>query len=561
MSKLSKTRSFQCSVVIALAVVSCTDWGGTSSRSARTVDGPAFELDGRALALAGELDAERLREHMVVLAGDAMEGRETGSVGDLRAASYVAEQFRSLGLEPLGEHGGYLQPFELLESRLSSPLPSLSLSSRGTTISLDLKGGFVRWGGFGATEERVEARLVFVGYGVQAPDLDHDDYAGINVEGAIVVALRGAPPSFGSDERAYYSSSATKRLMASTQGAVGILMVRTPGDRERRPWDWVLEGLEFPAMTWLAPSGEPGEAVPDLPGSATLSDSGAEALFELAGRDLDQLFERHENGHIESFELGVDATLTRRSLQRRVASLNVVGRLVGSDPQLSEEHLVVTAHLDHLGARRNAEGLVTEIYNGAYDNAAGVGTLLEVARVLSEARERPRRSILFVALGAEEQGLQGSDFFAHYPPVPIESLVANLNIDMPYLGFPIADIEAFGVEHSQLAVGGQASRRGQRHHLDPRLHARAGALRALGPVFVRASGRSGFEPQAGLTLSGPRHRRRSATRGVPEPALPRAQRRLEPRVQRSRGRDVCECCSVLDPDRGERDSAATVECR
>jgi Zn-dependent M28 family amino/carboxypeptidase len=179
-----------------------------------------------------------------------------------------------------------------------------------------------------------------------------------------------------------------------------------------------------------------------------LSESGAAELFDLAGRDLTALFERHLGGEAGGFELDVSATLARQSAQRRATAPNVLGLLRGGDRALRGEFVLYTAHLDHLGIRPGTAG--DEIHNGAYDNAAGVAAVLEIARAMTRASPRPRRSIIFAAVTAEEKGLQGSQYLATHTPVPIEDIVANINIDMPYLGFPIADVEGFGVEHSTL---------------------------------------------------------------------------------------------------------------
>jgi Zn-dependent M28 family amino/carboxypeptidase len=160
------------------------------------------------------------------------------------------------------------------------------------------------------------------------------------------------------------------------------------------------------------------------------------------------VFEQHADGEVDSFDLGLSASLTRRSVQRRAASPNVLALLPGSDPELSGQYLLFTAHLDGLGVQAAVKG--DDIYNGAYDNAAGVAIVIEVANAMSKLSPAPRRSIIFAAVTAEEKGLRGSDFLAHHPPVAIRNIVANINIDMPYLGYPIADVEGYGVDHSTL---------------------------------------------------------------------------------------------------------------
>jgi Zn-dependent M28 family amino/carboxypeptidase len=237
-------------------------------------------------------------------------------------------------------------------------------------------------------------------------------------------------------------------MLATKLGAVGIVTIVTPVDRERLTWARILGTAGSSGMRWLEPDGTPHEGFPQLSGDAILSESGAKQLFALAERDLDALFDRHTGGSVGSFDFGISATLTRRSVQQHASSPNVVAFLRGSDKTLRDEYLLFTAHLDHLGIRAGGDG--DDVYNGAYDNAAGVATLLEIAGALAKLSPPPRRSIVFAAVTAEEKGLRGSDFLAHNPPVDIEDIVANINIDMPFLGHPIADVEGFGVEHSTL---------------------------------------------------------------------------------------------------------------
>lgn len=393
---------------------------------------------------------ERVRERIEILAADEMEGREAGTAGYQRAAQYVAREFEAIGLRPLGDGNSYLQSIELFETRLVSGSARARLAKGETALELDFPVDFIRFGGYAETDEEITAPLVFVGHGITAPEYDYDDFAGVDVDGKILVVLSGAPPHFASDLRAFYSSGDVKQARAAELGALGLLSVRTPVDQERRPWARYLPGIGRAEMSWVEESGRVFGGFPELAGNTILSETGAEKLFALSGHDLPAIFERHSTGETGSFEMGVSATLARSSKQRAASSANVVGLLEGSDPTLRGEHLVYTAHLDHLGIREGDDG--DEIHHGAYDNAAGVAAILEIARAMSSLAVAPRRSIIFAALAAEEKGLRGSSYLARNLPVPLETLVANLNIDMPYLGFPIADVEAFGVEHSSLQL-------------------------------------------------------------------------------------------------------------
>jgi len=410
--------------------------------------GPGGEpADDRSRALASVTGTD-VRAHMEVLAADEMRGREAGTDDYRRAADYVVARYREAGLQPLSEDGGYFQRIAFRETRLVPESARMSLRHGDETVELVFRDDFLRDGGYGETEEEVTAGLVFAGHGIVAPEFGHDDYAGVDVTGSIVVLLSGAPPHFDTDRRAFYSSGSGKAREAVSRGAVGIVTIRTPVDQARRAWERYLPGVGTPGMRWLDGQGMPHEGFPELAGSALLSQPGAEKLFAMAGHDLAAVFDKHAAGGTGAFELGVEATLARTSRQRDVSSVNVVGVLEGSDPELKNEYVVYTAHLDHIGIRPGRDG--DDIHNGAYDNAAGIGVILEIAEALGAMDVPPRRSVIFAAVTAEEKGLQGSSYFAKNPPVPVDDIVANINIDMPYLGFPVNDIQAFGAEHSSL---------------------------------------------------------------------------------------------------------------
>lgn len=412
-------------------------------------DAPTLNPQAKAIA---SVTGSEVRAHMEVLAADEMQGREAGTEHYQAAADYVAEQYRRTGLEPMGDLEGqkrsFFQSIQFIETRLVPESARLAFQKDGLTLPLVFREDFIRRGGYGEANEAVTAELAFVGHGIVAPDIGHDDYAGINVKGKIIVVLSGAPPGFDTDRRAFYSSGRGKATKAVEQGAVGMISLRTPVDQKRRPWARYLPGVGSAGMRWVGADGQPHQGFVELKGSAILSETGAEKLFELSGTDLPALFEKHAAGGTGSFDLGVSASLARTSKQREVSSANVVGVLKGSDPQLTDEFVVYTGHLDHIGLRPGKDG--DDIHNGAYDNAAGVGAILEVAQAMASQIIAPRRSVIFAMVTGEEKGLQGSSYFTRNPTVPANQLVANINIDMPYFGFPISDVHAFGAEHSTL---------------------------------------------------------------------------------------------------------------
>ena len=293
-----------------------------------------------------------------------------------------------------------------------------------------------------------EAAVAFVGYGVSAPGLGYDDYADIDVEGKIVAYLTGAPPAFPSNERAYYSSGATKQSEAIARGAVGILSFTYPGDPRFR-WEVNLARSKRGSFAWLDDDGNPNRGDLAILGSASLNHPAARALFAGAPQPIEEAFSAAAESTPQAFDLATRVSIGTTSSHRRVDSWNVIARLEGSDPVLRDEHVVYIAHVDHFGIGVEVDG--DAIYNGAHDNASGTAIVLEIARAFASLETKPRRSVLFLIPTAEEWGLLGSDYFVENPTMPGSSLVASFSLDMPFLFHPLRDIVPYGAEHSTLA--------------------------------------------------------------------------------------------------------------
>lgn len=392
---------------------------------------------------------EAVRAHMRFLADDLLEGRETASRGYDLAARYVETVFQGLGLEPAGAGGGYLQPVPLRRTEMVESESALALLRDGRRTELQFgEDYFSTATGLAEMDSSVTAPVVFVGYGVTAPELEYDDYAGVDVRGKIVAILMGAPASFPADQRAFYSENLGKVRAAASRGAVGVLGMPTPLAEQRLPWEVLVRGSRTPGFSWADERGGGRAVPPEIRGLALINRKTAELFFEGAPRSLQEVFETAEAGRPQAFDLPVQASLRTVGRWERTESPNVAAVLRGSDPRLREEYVVVTAHLDHLGVGVPVEG--DAIYNGAYDNASGIAILLELARAFTRLPVPPRRSVLFLALTAEERGLQGSDFFAHRPTVVIDRIVANMNLDMFLMLYPLRDVIAYGSEHSSL---------------------------------------------------------------------------------------------------------------
>jgi Peptidase family M28 len=399
---------------------------------------------------------EELRAHIRFLADSLLQGRAPGTPGYDIAARYVATELEGMGLHPEGS-GGWFQPVPLEKAVTDAAASSLVLTVDGKEQKLiDAKDyALSTWFASPAgkdetkTESDVSAPVVFVGFGVTAPDQHYDDYAGVDVRGKIVAKIYGAPSSFPSTERAYYSDGIVKAKNAVAHGAVGVLDIMLADDWKRYPWDWLVPQIQVGEMHWLDQNNVPHDFFPELRGVALLSQQGAESLFAGAPKTLAQVFDTARAGKAQAFALPVSAHIHTAAAQSVIQSSNIIAELKGSDPALRDQYVVYTAHVDHLGICPAVDG--DNVCHGALDNASGTSAVLEIARAYAGLASPPRRSVLFVFVTGEEMGLLGSDYFAHFPTVPLKSIVANVNIDgTPGSYFPMKDVVALGAEHSTL---------------------------------------------------------------------------------------------------------------
>ena len=401
-------------------------------------------------------DAARLIEADVrFLADDLLEGRAAGTRGYDLAAAYVASRYRGIGLEPAGDDGSYFQTVPLLEARRQREGATFTVQRDDGDLAFVFQDDFLPGINFNAASHAVTAPLVFVGQAVHAPELGRDDFAGVDVRGKIAVYLSGAPATFTNTQRAFHASGREKSAQLAARGAIGAIALGNPQDEAKYPWAKGARNWEMPGMRLVDAQGRPVDSWPELQATASLSVAGARRLLAGAPMSADEIFERREKGTLESFDLPGRATLAGATRLSRVDSRNVVGRLPGSDPARDGEHIVYSAHLDHIGIGAEVDG--DGIYNGALDNALGIAVMLQAARELAADATAPKRSALFVAVTAEERGLLGADYFARFPTVPRESLVANINMDMPVLLAEVTDVVPIGIEHSTLEADVQAA--------------------------------------------------------------------------------------------------------
>ena len=372
-----------------------------------------------------QITDEYMRGIIVEISGDDYEGRGPGTAGDEKARKYLAKRMEEIGLEPGAADGSWEQSFDLVGINASQP-DSWTFDGHGKSMTLAQWDDFIV--GSGVQKERAEfadAEIVFVGYGIQAPEYDWDDYKGVDLEGKVLLMMNNDPDwdpeLFGGETRLWYGRWDYKYLSAARQGAVGAIIIHTTPSAgypfQVVQTSWTGEQFELPA------GDEPRSQV-----EAWITEDKARELVAMAGLDLDDLREAAYNRDFEPVPLGITTSLGMDVELNRVESANLLGLIPGSDPELSDEVVIYTAHHDHLGiGTPNEDGDV--IYNGAMDNASGVAQIMAIAKAIKALPEAPRRSVLVALVGAEEQGLLGSLYYANNPTFAPGKIAANLNYD------------------------------------------------------------------------------------------------------------------------------------
>jgi hypothetical protein len=378
----------------------------------------------------------------VELASDRYEGRETASQGYHRAAEFVAAEFKNLGLAGVGKEG-YLQPVPLVVRKLRPAESSLSLTRSGLQEMLEL-GSDATIGTHTGPPAEFEAPAVFAGYGLTVPERNYDDLAGLDLKGRVVVCLSGGPPSIPASMRAHYQALHQRQVFLKRAGAVGLAIISNPVNMEQ-PWERMAATRMAASMTLAEPGLIDGR---DLRLSVTINPDRADKWFDGTGYTLNRILEQAKaGGPLPKFPLAWNVRAIVSADTYNTECFNIAAILRGRDRNLRQEYVVVSAHLDHLGSGVPIAG--DSIYNGAMDNAAGVASLIEVARALRAAT--PRRSVLFLATTGEEKGLLGSRHFAADSGLAPGSIVAGINLDMCLPIHALRLLKALGLEESSLA--------------------------------------------------------------------------------------------------------------
>jgi len=390
------------------------------------------------------ISVENLQHHINFLGSDSLEGRGTGTRGGELAARYLADELAKLKLIPIGDDSTYFQNIPMHGSK---PLPNsmFTVVAGEREQHFELGKDYVLYNSGAQTFVPRPVPLVFVGYGIIAPEFDYNDYQALDVEGKIVVFLSGEPPSSdanyfdGSDPTAYSYPEAKQRL-AISRGARGSIMIPNPREETGRDWRYWRQQFAFEDVTLLY------NVTANF--SVLMTSAAAGKLFEDAPVSLEQVYEMDETNNIRSFSLKASASFRGNFQQRDFVAANVIGLLEGDDPLLKDSYVIISAHYDHLGIGPAARG--DSIYNGVFDNAIGVAAVLEIARLLSES-PAPKRSVMFLLLTGEEKGFLGSTYYVDHPVVPLHKSIANINVDGIALFDTFDDIVGVGGEFSTLS--------------------------------------------------------------------------------------------------------------
>jgi Zn-dependent M28 family amino/carboxypeptidase len=413
---------------------------------AQEVFAQQLQLSDEVKKSMSQVSPEQVKADITYLADDKLKGRAPGTEGYQMAVDYVISRLKELNVKPAGENGSWVQTVRFKKAFTDDALMSIDGSNtalkKGTdyTISPNPANAKVN----------VSAQLVFVGYGASEPKLGYDDYAGVDVKGKIVVIISGSPDKFSSSVSAHTRNAAAILKAASDHGAIGVIMATADTTTQKRGGG---NGGNRGVYNIVD---EKGNVVVSRTYYGNINVYGTmgyqlfNSIVQKSGKNLHDIIPQLKGGNPNSFALNTGVKVSYTSTYQDIISYNVVGTVTGTDPKLKKEYVVHSAHLDHLGVGRPIEG--DSIYNGAHDNASGVASVLAIAKIYQGIQAKPKRSVLFILMTGEELGDMGSSYFAKHPTVPVHSMVADVNTDMPTIIAPLLSVTALGAEHSSLAT-------------------------------------------------------------------------------------------------------------
>jgi Zn-dependent M28 family amino/carboxypeptidase len=380
------------------------------------------------------IDPEHIRATVKYLSDDSLQGRGTGQKGGDMAADWIGDQFKAYGLEPAGDNSSFFQDVKFYGIRTDQQKTQFSfIPKSGDPMALKFGDDFVATDQTHSERSEIDAPIVFVGYGINAPEYQWDDYKGVNLKGKVLLMLVNQPPSddpkfFTGKALTYYGRWTYKFEEAARRGAVGAILIHKT-EMASYPWE-VVHNSWGGESSFLQDAKEP-----KLKSAGWIQLEVARKLAGASGMDLDTMMKNATSRSFNPVELPVRLKETIISHVRSFSSRNVLAKITGADPKLREQAIFYTAHYDHLGIHADEPG--DNIYNGAIDNATGCGIVLELARVFAMAKQKQKRTVFFTAVTAEEQGLLGSKYLGEHPPVPARNISLDLNFDaVPPIGDP-----------------------------------------------------------------------------------------------------------------------------
>jgi Zn-dependent M28 family amino/carboxypeptidase len=453
-------------------------------------------LPSAAIAAMQNIRPDNIETHVRFLSHDLLEGRGTGQRGGDIAAEYIAAQFALYGLKPAGDNGSYLQKVPLVGITPGADTRFTLAPAKGSALDLKPLDEYVAYDQTQQPESTVDAEIVYVGYGIEAPEYNWDDYKGVDVKGKVLLMLVNEPPSddpkfFSGKALTYYGRWVYKYEEAARKGAVGAILIHRT-DMASYGWE-VVRNSNSGEKSFLKLDG-----APKLKAAAWIQLSVARNLFSASGLDLDQMMAAAASRDFKPVPLPVRLSAHMTSKVRPFTSSNVIAVLPGSS--LKDEGVMYTAHYDHLGIRPDMPG--DNIYNGAMDNATGCGILMEIARAYAGAKQKPRRSIYFVSVTAEEQGLLGSEYLGKHPPIPAGKISLDLNYDDVRPLGAAEEVEVSGAERTTFYPVVQATAQEFRFRIRPDAHPEAGHYYRSDHFSLARVGIPSFSINEGIKFKG-----------------------------------------------------------
>ena len=489
-------------VVIVIAAMSLLGWAEGAAvpppgPAAPSREAASVRLPSTAFAAMETMNPEHIRWHVRFLSHDLLEGRGTGQRGGDIAAEYIATQFAEYGLKPAGEDGSYLQKVPLVGITTLPQTQFVLLPKQGPSMDLKPLDEYVAYDQTQQAQSDVDADIVYVGYGIEAPEYNWDDYKGVDVRGKVLLMLVNEPPSddpkfFKGKALTYYGRWTYKYEQAARKGAVGVILIHKE-DMASYPWE-VVRNSNSGEKSYLKLEG------PALKVASWVQLDVAKRLVAGSGMDIDKMMTDARSREFHPVNLGAKLRTHIVSKVRNFESNNVLATLPGSSRNLKEEAVLYTAHYDHLGIRPEMPG--DNIYNGAADNATGCGILLELARAYSVAKDRPGRSVIFAAVTAEEQGLLGSEYLGKHPPIAAGKITLDLNYDdVQPLGAP-EEVEVTGAERTTFYPWVQATAKEFRMTIRPDARPEAGHFYRSDHFSLARVGIPSFSINEGMKFKG-----------------------------------------------------------